>query len=358
MPDQQHVGFHIRTADNLPEVIPAFCKKTNVADERLGATALFATDDFFAPMQRLLSAEPAVFVVGKFDDHGKWMDGWETRRKRQLGYDYVVVALARPTRLAGCDIDTSHFTGNYPSSASIDALYAPDLMQTRDFDKTQWDSQSWQPLIPLTTLKGHHHHFLAIEPALNHGIVTHIRLNIYPDGGIARLRVYGDIVLEQTASDTQIDLVGALNGGRAIACNDAHFGAVENLLLPHKAPNMGEGWETRRRREPGNDWCILALGQAGIIERIEIDTAFFKGNFPDRVSLQAVYAPDVLDATAVTQSMFWELLLDEHKLAADQVHSFSDVCMHTPITHVRVNIFPDGGISRIRLFGTIVPPVT
>lgn len=350
MQDSQHAGFQTIPANNLPEILPDFIKKTNVADERLGAKALFATDDFFAPKQRMLNANPAVFVVGKFDDNGKWMDGWETRRKRHLGYDYVVVALARPTRIAGFDIDTSHFTGNYPSSASIDTLYAPNLTDKTDLDKNQWDSQNWQVLLPLTPLKGNSHHFLSA----NSEVVTHIRLNIYPDGGVARLRVYGDIVLEQANSEAMIDLVGALNGGRAIASNDAHFGAAENLLLPNKAPNMGEGWETRRRREPGNDWCILALGQAGIVEKIEIDTAFFKGNFPDHVSIQAVYAPNVLDATAVTQSMFWDVLLDEQKLSADNVHTFTELKIHTPITHVRVNIFPDGGISRVKLFGKVV----
>lgn len=358
MQDHQQSNFQIRLADNLPAVLPDFTKKTNVADELLGAKALFATDEFFAPTQRMLNAQPAVFVVGKFDDHGKWMDGWETRRKRHLGYDYAVVALARPTRLSGFDLDTSHFTGNYPSSASIEGLYVPELTSETDFDRAQWENQDWHTLIPLSPLQGHHHHFLAVEPQKTNMIITHIRLNIYPDGGIARLRAYGDVVLENIEPDTVIDLVGALNGGRAIASNDVHFGAVENLLLPHQAHNMGEGWETRRRREPGHDWCILALGQAGIIEKIEVDTAFFKGNYPDRLSIQAVYAPDVLDATAVTQSMFWDVLLDEQPLSADSVHIFTSLNMHTPITHVRVNIFPDGGVSRLRLWGKIATSST
>ena len=351
MHDHDHMGFQMVAADNWPAVLPAFVKKTNTADERLGAKAVFATDDFFAPKQRMLRAAPAVFVINKFDEHGKWMDGWETRRKRHLGYDYVIVALARPTRLAGFDIDTSHFTGNYPTSASIEGLYAPDLTEA-SLDQAQWESQDWVSVLALTPLKGNSHHLVEATDA----IVTHVRLNIYPDGGIARLRVYGDIVIEAdvTHTDEVIDLVAALNGGRAVATNDAHFGAVEHLLLPHKAINMGEGWETRRRREPGHDWCILALGHVGIVERIEVDTAFFKGNFPDRLSVQAVYAPDVLDATAITQSLFWDTLLDEQPLSADCIHVFDQVQLHTPITHVKINIFPDGGISRIRLWGKVV----
>ena len=359
----QQVGQHI-VADNLPETLPAFSKKTNVADSRLGAKALFATDDFFAPKERILSPDIPTFIVGKFDDNGKWMDGWETRRKRHLGYDYLVIELARPTHIAGLDIDTRHFTGNYPSSASVDALSAPQLRgnsKVDSFSQDNWDAQDWQSLLDMTALQGNSHHFL---PCQSEQVITHLRLNIYPDGGIARLRVYGDIVFAQDDANNsganekgQIDLVGALNGGRAIACNDAHFGAVENLLLPTKAPNMGEGWETRRRREPGNDWCIIALGQAGIVENIEIDTAYFKGNFPDKVSIQAVYAPNTPDATLITQSMFWQTLLEPQSLSADNVHEFdqiADWAKDTAITHIRVNIFPDGGISRVRLFGKVV----
>ncbi|WP_019672505.1 allantoicase [Psychrobacter lutiphocae] len=344
-------------ANNLPDILPEFVTKTNVADSRLGAKALFASDDFFAPKERLLEPQAPVFVVAKFDDNGKWMDGWETRRKRHLGHDYVIVQLARATKVAGVDIDTSHFTGNFPPSASIDAIYAPELLQDNNQDslsEAQWDALSWQPLVAMTDLQGNSHHFVAVD---NEQVVTHLRLNIYPDGGVARLRVYGDIQLDsQNINDEVIDLVGALNGGRAIASNDAHFGAVANLLLPSKAPNMGEGWETRRRREPGNDWCIIELGQPGIAESIEIDTAFFKGNFPDAVSIQAVYAPNTPEATLITQSMFWETLLPAQKTQADSVHRFESDALLTqqPITHIRVNIFPDGGISRVRVFGKVV----
>ncbi|MDO5769266.1 MAG: allantoicase [Psychrobacter sp.] len=343
--------------NNLPDTLPDFVKKTNVADSRLGAKALFSTDDFFAPKDRLLKPEPPVFIVAEFDDNGKWMDGWETRRKRVLGYDYAIIQLARPTKIAGVDIDTSHFTGNYPPSASIDALYAPELMQQsdeelRNLSKDYWDKKEWQPLVGMTPLKGNSHEFVNID---DEQVVTHVRLNIYPDGGVARLRVYGDIQLDSSsAGDDTIDLVGALNGGRAIASNDAHFGGVENLLLPTKAPNMGEGWETRRRREPGNDWCIIALGQAGIPESIEVDTAYFKGNFPDKVSIQAVYAPNTPEATLITQSMFWETILEPQVLSAHNVHTFDNLTIDKPITHIRVNIFPDGGISRVRVFGKVV----
>ncbi|MEC7121180.1 MAG: allantoicase [Pseudomonadota bacterium] len=330
--------FTVITAP-VPTELPAFTQLPNLADPRLGAVALSASDEFFAAKERMLNPEPAVFIVGKYDDHGKWMDGWETRRRRGMGHDHVVVRLARPARLRGVDIDTSHFTGNYPPAASLDGCYVASGDPT---------AQSvWTELLPASALQGHQHHLLPI-----HGdqLVTHVRLNIFPDGGVARLRLYGQI--EMTASSTErLDLVALLNGGRAVACNDAHFGQPVNLLLPQPAQNMGEGWETRRRREPGHDWCILALGQAGHIDQIEIETHHFKGNYPDRVSIQAAYLPDAIDASLVTQSMFWPLLLAEQPLFADQTHQFEPLAMATPITHVRINIHPDGGLSRVRLWG-------
>lgn len=355
-PNSIHPG-QIILPNNLPDALPDFVNKTNVADSRLGAKVLFATNDFFAPKERLIKPEPPVFIVEKFDDNGKWMDGWETRRKRELGYDYCIVQLARPTRIIGIDIDTSHFIGNYPPSASIEAINAPNLMHLEDeqleaMDKQDWDNMRWRNFVGMTPLQGDSHEFINIKAPKSTDIITHLRLNIYPDGGIARLRVYGYVQIDPCeAGDKTIDLIAARNGGKAIASNDQHFGHVENLLMPHKAVNMGDGWETRRRREPGNDWCIIGLGAAGIADYVEIDTSHFKGNFPDQVSIQAVYAPGMPRDTLITQSMFWETLLEPQKTLADHVHTFKNLKIKKPITHIRVNIFPDGGISRVRLFG-------
>ena len=182
-------------------------------------------------------------------------------------------------------------------------------------------------------------------------------MNIFPDGGIARLRVYGQPVgaLEAAAPDQLVDLVAMENGGRPVAWNDASFGSsVTSLLLPGRGTSMGDGWETRRRREPGNDWCVLELGAAGTIEKIEVDTAFFKGNFPDRCSLQAAFVSGGTDRSATTQSMFWQTLLPEQKLDMDALHTYTtEVANLGPVTHVRFNIFPDGGVSRLRLWGKV-----
>jgi allantoicase len=320
---------------------------TNLADPRLGARGLAASDEFFAPLARLLDPAPAVFIPGKYDAHGKWMDGWETRRRRGPGHDWAIVRLARRGRVRGFDVDTSHFTGNYPPAVAIEATdCASDALG-------DLEGAAWHEVLSTTSLAGNRHHLLE---ALHAGPWTHLRLRIYPDGGIARLRVYGEPVGAFADPGATYDLAAAANGGRAVGWNDAHFGAAANLLLPGRGATMGEGWETRRRREPGHDWCLIALGAPGIIERIEVDTAHFKGNYPDRCSLQAARVAGATEQSLVTQSMFWPVLLAEQPLGPDAIHHFGEVVAALgPVTHVRFNIHPDGGVSRLRLWGKVTP---
>lgn len=324
--------------------LPAFARHAiDLAQPRLGGQAVYATDDFFAPKERLLKPEPPVFIPDKYDDHGKWMDGWESRRKRGEGYDHCIVRLGLPGIIKGIDIDTTHFTGNFPPAASIDACVSD--------AETPGDEAEWTEIVAATDLKGDSHHFVEVNQS---GAWTHLRLNIYPDGGIARLRVYGipQVDWSKAAQGETVDLAATVNGGRAIAWNDAHFGSPNNLLAPGRGVNMGDGWETRRRREPGNDWVIVALGCPGEIRNIQIDTAHFKGNFPDQCSVQAAYVDWGTEDALVTQSMFWETLLPPQKLQMDAIHEFeSELNDIGPVTHVRLNIHPDGGVSRLRLFG-------
>jgi allantoicase len=329
----------------LSDTLPDFARRwTNLAQPRLGAAAIFATDEFFAAKERMLDPAPAVFIPGKYDENGKWMDGWESRRKRGEGHDYCVVRLGRPGVIKGIDIDTSHFTGNYPPAASLDACRS---------EGDPEEDETWTEIVPATNLKGNSHHYLAV---LDGSLWTHVRLHIYPDGGVARLRVYGQVQCDWSKVErgTLVDLVAMENGGRAIACNDQHFGSPQNLLAPGRGVNMGDGWETRRRREPGIDWAILALGHRGSIRRIEIDTAHFKGNFPDRCSILAADIAGGTDESLVTQSMFWRSLLPEQQLQMNRIHRFErEVTDLGPVTHVRLNIIPDGGVSRLRLFGQL-----
>ncbi|MFD2264523.1 allantoicase [Lacibacterium aquatile] len=324
-----------------PSDDPFAARYVNLADERLGAVALEASDDFFAPRQRMLNPEPAVFIPGKYDDNGKWMDGWESRRKRVSGYDWCIVKLGRPGSITGVDIDTSHFTGNYPPAASLEACNVngnPDA------------STVWTEILPAQSLGPSSHHFHEIAAS---GTWSHVRLNIYPDGGVARLRVYG--VIEPADLTGEIDLLAIENGARAIAASDEHYGKPWALLRPGRGVNMGDGWETRRRREPGNEWCILALGRRGVPSKLVIDTAHFKGNFPDRCSIQAANVTFGTDKSLITQAMFWQTLLPEQKMQMDHIHSFEkELADLGPITHIRINVIPDGGLSRVRLFGKVV----
>ena len=315
---------------------------TNLADERIGAKVLQCSDDFFAEAQRMLQFDAPIFVEDKFDDHGKWMDGWETRRKHHAGYDWAVIKLGVAGKIQALDIDTTFFSGNYPASAAVEACYAP---------LDNLEQAEWQPLLANSILGPSQHHLFEVS---SDTVYTHVRLNIYPDGGVARFRVYGDVHIQIQDSSETFDLLALENGGRVIAYSDAHFGHPRNLINPGRGINMGDGWETARRRAPGFDWCILALGTAGKIEKIEIDTAHFKGNYPAEVSIQAVYIEDATDPQLIPQSMFWPFLLDAQPMQMDHIHSYlNEILAHEKISHIRVNMIPDGGISRIRLWGKV-----
>jgi len=334
------------TTPAVPDQLPAFARNgVNLASAGLGAKALFATDDFFAEVGRMLADKPALWLADKYDDNGKWMDGWESRRRRGPGHDHAVVQLAAPGVIRGFDVDTSYFTGNYPPAARIEAC---------NVKGEPGEGTAWTEILPMSPLGPSAHHYFA---AHSESVFSHVRLHIYPDGGVARLRVYGEPHIDQIAlAGQELDLASGLNGGRVIAYSDAHYGAFHRLLAPGRGLDMGDGWETRRRRTPGNDWIIVALGARGIVERVEVDTAHYKGNYPDSCAILGADLPrggDALDQAVVTSSMFWNELLPQQKLSPDAIHRFPQVKPLGPVTHVRLNIFPDGGISRLRLFGRL-----
>lgn len=327
--------------------LPEFAiRHANLASADFGARVLACSDEFFAAAERALQASEPVFAVGKFDDHGKWMDGWETRRRRNGGHDWAIIELGMPGSLRGLDIDTSHFTGNFPPAASVQACYC---------EGEPTDSTEWTSLVPATTLAGDSHHFIEITG--DNRVWTHLRLSMFPDGGIARFRVYGQPACNWENQDANaLHEVSALkNGGRVVAYNNAHFGTPFRLIMPGRGVNMGDGWETRRRREPGSDWCIIELGHAAVVQKVEVDTAHFKGNYPDRVSIQGANVVESTDESVVTQAMFWPELLGEQKTEMDAQHFFEGGQLKDigAVTHVRVNMFPDGGISRVRVWGKL-----
>lgn len=320
--------------------------RLNLASAALGAVALSATDEFFGSRDRLLQDAAPVFIPGKYDDNGKWMDGWESRRKRGPGHDACVIRLATRGILVAFDIDTTHFTGNYPHAASIDCV---------DLDRDPDGTTAWRVTVPPTALAGNGSNHVELDTPV---MATHLRLNIFPDGGVARLRALGTpIGTPELLAGGLIDLAAALIGTRVIACNDAHFGRPEHLLLPGIGARMEDGWETRRRREPGNDWVILALGRPGVVSKIGIDTSCFKGNFPESGSIQAAFLPDLPDQPVIPASLFWPELMPRTGLTANSAHWFSDPVLSIgPVTHVRFNIYPDGGVNRLRLLGRLTEP--
>jgi allantoicase len=336
----------------------AFTGLIDLAAASFGGHVLGSSDDFFAEAANLVQPGRGVFIEGKFTDRGKWMDGWESRRKRVAGHDWCVLELGAAGTVVGFDVDTNHFIGNAPAFASIDGLRAP-----RGTPLADLQAREWRELLPQMPLRpGAQNLFAATagEP------VSHLRLNIFPDGGVARFRVYGRVAPEwaQPALDEAsrphvggdaVDLGAVVNGASALASSDAFFGPMNNLLLPGRAENMGGGWETRRKRAPGHDWILIRLGARGTISAIEVDTNHFKGNYPDRCSIEGL---DFASAriTDLIASRGWTSVLPETTLAADDRRFFtSEIVAHPPITHVRLNIFPDGGVSRLRLWGTRAP---
>jgi allantoicase len=324
------------------EASPWLKRYCNLADSRLGAKALSATDEYFAAKERMLQPGEPEWRAGVYDDQGKWMDGWESRRRRNAGHDHCIVRLAVPGKLALLEIDTRYFTGNYPPFASVEAARLDGAPDTRT---------TWSPLLPRAALRGDQRQFFLIA---SEAVWTHLKLNIYPDGGVARFRAYGTVFRDWrgTGSGKALDLAAAHNGGRALGCNDEHYGSMHNLLLPGRGSSMADGWETRRRRTPGFDWVILALGHRGQLETIEIDTAHFKGNFPHQVSINAALLPELAEADLTSECLYWPVLLEPQLLKPDHLHRFRLKSKPAvTVSHLRVNIHPDGGLSRVRALG-------
>ncbi|HXZ79744.1 MAG TPA: allantoicase [Terriglobales bacterium] len=310
-----------------------FSKFMDLASERAGGCVIAASDDFFALKENLIKDADPVFIPGKHTDRGKWMDGWESRRRRTPGHDWAIVRLGIPGVIHGIVVDTSHFTGNYPECCSLEGC-------TADGNPGREDLRDWLELLPSSRLHGDKQNPFQISCAQR---FTHLRLNIFPDGGVARLRVYGEALPDWQRLSAEIDLVSAECGGTVVDSSDQHYGHPQNLIMPGRALDMSDGWETRRRRGPGHDWVILKLAAEGIIERVEVDTAHFKGNFPDRCSLEI--SPSI-------EGDSWSELLPETALQAHTRHIFhEELVREQPARYVRFNIFPDGGVSRLRLFG-------
>ena len=323
----------------------SFVELVDLASERLGAAVVAANDEFFAPKEHLIKAAAPVWREGEYTDRGKWMDGWETRRRRDLGpgaHDWCIVRLGGRGIARGVDVHTAFFTGNYPESCAIDACDLPGIPTVEALVMAPW-----REMLPRAPLEGDAHNLVAIDKAPP---ATHLRLRIYPDGGVARLRVYGEVVAdwERLRRHGDVDLGAVEHGGTVVACSDMFYGSRHNLIMPGDATHMGDGWETRRRRGPGHDWTIVRLGAEGTIRRVDVDTRHFKGNAPGACSLDAVR---LAEGQALERAE-WRQLLPRTPLQPHARHAFEEELQAIgDVTHARFNIFPDGGIARLRLYG-------
>lgn len=314
---------------------------------RVGGIAVLANDEFFAEKENLLKPGRGIFIPDKYTDHGKWMDGWETRRRRTPGHDWCVVQLGLRGIIKQVDIDTNHFLGNHPPAAALDALSSDKLPRSLE----EVEKLSWTPILPESPLQPGSQNLFAVA---NEQFWTHVRLNIIPDGGVARLRVYGVVVPDwsKLKPDALIDLVAVESGGVPLACSDMFFSSMNNLIMPGRAENMGDGWETKRRRGPGHDWIILRLGMPGKVRKIEVDTNHFKGNYPDTCSIEGCVALGATVDDLTGDAIPWTELLPRTKLQPNKQHFFErELASCGPCTHIRLNIFPDGGVSRLRVWG-------
>jgi len=318
----------------------------DLASEENGGRALLASDEFFALKENLLRPGRGEFIPDKYTDCGKWMDGWETRRRRSEGHDWCIVRLGTPGLIKEINIDTNHFVGNYPTHASVDACQVPPFTP---IDYITDDKVEWVEILPRSELQGDSQNLFTIN---SNNPFTHLRLNIYPDGGVARFKVYGHPEESLGSKKDWFDAAAAENGGKTLACSNMHFGDMNNLISPGTAIDMSDGWETKRRRSPGHDWVILKLGAPCAIERIVVDTLHFKGNFPDSCSLEECFAPNADKDSILLDDIDWQEVLPDSKLGSNREHIFSKELKQTgPQTHMRFNIYPDGGVSRLRIFG-------
>ncbi|BBB01133.1 putative allantoicase [Actinacidiphila reveromycinica] len=325
-----------------------FTGLAELTDRRLGAGVVAANDEFFAERENLLLPGPAVFDPERFGHKGKVMDGWETRRRRggsaltphpePEDHDWAVVRLAVPGVVRGVVVDTAHFRGNYPRSVSVEAAA---LSPSAGPEEVADPSVEWTVLVPRTPVGGHAENAFAVRVERR---FSHLRLRQYPDGGVARLRVFGEVAADPAwlAALGTFDLVALENGGTVQDASDRFYSPPEHTILPGRSRKMDDGWETRRRRGSGHDWIEYRLVEQGVVRAVEIDTAYLKGNAAGwaTVSLRE------------GEEGPWVPLLDRVRLHPDTVHRFlADRAV--PATHARIEIFPDGGISRLRLYGSL-----
>lgn len=322
----------------MTDEAPDFLTLPDLASRQLAGSVVAANDELFAERENLVKPGPAVFDPTEFGPKGKVYDGWETRRRREPGNDWAIVRLGVPGVVAGVVVDTSWFTGNFPPYASVEAAAVSGHPSPAELEAAQWST-----LVPKSPLRGDAaNHFEVSSPVR----WTHVRLSIHPDGGVARFRVHGTPVPDPRLMTGTVDLAALELGGDVVACSNMFYSSPRQLLLPDRARVMGEGWENARRRDDGNDFVTVALAAPGIVRRVEVDTSWFVGNAPGACSL-----------SGMLEDESWAPLVPRTRLQPDTRHLFrvSAVGPGAPVTAVRLDVYPDGGVSRLRVHGEVAP---
>jgi allantoicase len=313
----------------------------DLASRALGGSVVHANDELFAAKENLVTPGPAVFDPAAFGPRGKVYDGWETRRRREPGSDEAIVRLGVPGTVAGVVVDTAFFTGNYPPEVSVEAAALdgyPSVAEAR--------AAAWTTLVPRSAVRGDTANAFRVDSDARW---THVRLTLHPDGGVARLRVHGRPVPDPRLLTGTVDLAALENGGDVVACSDMFYSSARNLLMPGRARHMGEGWENARRRGGGNDYVTVRLAAPGVLRRVVVDASWFVGNAPGWVSLRGLDARHA----ALEDESAWSEVLPRTRIQPDTRHQFP-VTAADPVTHVRLDVFPDGGLARLRVLGELV----
>jgi allantoicase len=323
------------------EAAPDFTRLPDLASRALAGSVVHANDELFAERENLIKPGRAVFATEEFGHKGKTYDGWETRRRRDPGHDYAVVRLGVPGLVRGVCIDTSWFRGNYPPYASVEATNVSGYPSPDELENLPWAT-----LVPRSDIAGDRDNFFEVRDRRS---FTHVRLSIYPDGGVARFRVYGVPVPDPRLLTGTVDLAALEHGGDVVDCSNDFYSSPLQLLQPGRARVMGDGWENARRRDDGNDHVTVRLAGPGRVRRVEVDTSCFVGNAPGWASLSGAKGDP---STAVDHA--WLDLVPRTRLQPDTRHFFR-VRTDTVVDHVRLDVFPDGGLARLRVHGEIEP---
>lgn len=313
----------------------------DLVSSAVGGETLACSDEFFAEAKNLINPKPPVFKPDLYVPSGKWFDGWETRRHNQQPTDWVIIKLGITGYMEACEIDTAFFNGNEAPAISVDGCILKEGQNLAD--------AQWTEAIAKTPCGPSQRHFFVLEQPVSE-LYTHVRLHQHPDGGVARFRLYGKVKPTYPQDKTTLlDMASVRNGAIALHCSDQHFGRIQNLILPGRGHDMGDGWETSRSRASGHfDWAMIKLGAPTNIEQIVVDTIHFRGNYPQSVEVFATQSTS--DDLSSLQQASWKCIVERSATKADLEHKYQ-VADAEPFTHIKVCMHPDGGIKRVRAFG-------